>query len=645
MSTLTPEALLEIHKGYADEFTSLASSGLLAAFAQLANSGMFDYTPTAISINMPTFGRPNTNIDTPLPPDSPEMPELGPLKNLTELPNIDPGPVPNVPSSLTNIPAYNAPAVPSTSPPTLGVSPPLMPAAPNMPAPPTYIPIGVLQLPYPNITLPEAPVITMPAFEGKRPADITVPDPETMVSIYKAELAANRVAIPQYVRDNADILLAKYAPEYHTIRAQINSLIIGYTNPTTGGGAGIPAHIETAIMTRARGRNAEETLAALDAATSQLGKAGYSMPPLSLQGVIRDVTAKLGDANVRASTDVAIKNLEMEQKHMEFMVKLGADFEMKVLETLTNWLELALKMDQQALAVAKEILAAYLGAYNLQVMVYKALWEGYATDAAVYKTRIEAVEAQIRVYEAALKAELAKLEINKQTVEILTACVNMNKVLAETYKAQIEAAMAPLEIAKLQNQIYETQVRAYAAEVQAYEAMWKAYTAQVEGELGQYKAYTAQAEVYTAQMRGYTARVESLNAQLNAKVEYNKGIGQHNNVVLEEFSKKSDVQLKIFERNISAYDVESKVAIQQTNIELEYWRTTSNLIFQEFNVATQQVFEYAREQMNLFRGQMEAAIQAGNGLAMAANVAGNLAGGAMTGLSTFAGNLVTSQGA
>lgn len=49
--------------------------------------------------------------------------------------------------------------------------------------------------------------------------------------------------------------------------------------------------------------------------------------------------------------------------------------------------------------------------------------------------------------------------------------------------------------------------------------------------------------------------------------------------------------------------------------------------------------------MNLFRGQMEAAIQAGNGLAMAANVAGNLAGGAMTGLSTFAGNLVTSQGA
>jgi hypothetical protein len=48
--------------------------------------------------------------------------------------------------------------------------------------------------------------------------------------------------------------------------------------------------------------------------------------------------------------------------------------------------------------------------------------------------------------------------------------------------------------------------------------------------------------------------------------------------------------------------------------------------------------------MNLFRGQMEAAINAANGLAHAAQVAGNLAGGAMQGLTAFAGILESKEG-
>ena len=79
------------------------------------------------------------------------------------------------------------------------------------------------------------------------------------------------------------------------------------------------------------------------------------------------------------------------------------------------------------------------------------------------------------------------------------------------------------------------------------------------------------------------------------------------------------------------------------DIEVEFWRTKANLIFQEYNAALNQTFEYAREQMALFRGQLEAGINAAHGLTQAANVAGNLAGSAMSGLSSFAGNIVSSQ--
>ena len=645
MANLTPEALLDLHKSYADEFTDLANSGLQSAFSALANSGMFDYTPTQIAINMPDFGRPNTNVPLPAAPDMPTMPQLGTLASLRDIPNPSGSlTAPLMPSVLANIPNYTEPAQPPSTTPALQVIAPTVPTGLNMPATPNYLPISTLTLPYTEITIPTAPVVTMPVFDGQRPSPIAPIDPELLVTKYRNEREAQRAAIPAYVRANADALVARFVPEYDALRRRINEFVIGYLDPSTGGGLGIPAHIETGILARASGRNAEEAMSAIENAAEDMGKKGWTMPPLALLATVREATVKMGDANVKASTDIATKNLELEQKMVETVLKLGGQLEEKMLDVIGQYLTLALRMDEQALNCAKEVMTAYLGAYNLQVVVYKALWDGYATDAQVYKARIEAVEQTVRVYEAQIKAELAKTEVNKQTVEVLRAMVDMNRAMADSYRIQIEAAMAPLQVAKLQNEIYALRVQAYGHEVSAYEARWRAYSAQVEGELGKFKAYSDRAKTFESQVQAFRAQIEAYTAQVSAMVEYNKGITDRNNATLKVFETQSDVQLKTFDKLITSYDVESKAAIQQTSIELEYWRTASSLIFQEFNVATQQVFEYAREQMNLFRGQMEAAIQAGNGLTMAAQVAGNLASGAMSGLSTFAGNLVTSQG-
>lgn len=644
---ISPEEILQLHKSYADEFTQLASSGLLSAFAALGQSGLFDYTPTQIAINVPQFGRPNTDIPLPALPDDPKLVDLGALLSMKEIPNLN-GNLnpPALPTSLTQVPVYDAPGQPEGGTPALTAAAPAGAVTPTMPPAPSYIPLGSLVLPYGanDIRIPTAPTLTDPVFEGRRPNDIVVPDAGFFVTQYKTDLADQRTRIPAYVRDNVDALMTQYCPEYAALRARINGIILSYTDPDTGGGAGIPAHIETAIYSRATGRNAEEAVTAIETTAKALGKRGHTLPALALQAAVKDALTKMGDANVKASTDLATKNLEMEQQQFQFVLKLGESLEEKILDVITQWSKLALEMDAQALASAKEILAAYLGAYNLQVLVYKALWDGYAVDAQVFRDKIAALDGQVRLYEAEIRAELAKTEINKDYVAVLQAIVGMNRALSEDYKVRLDVAMAPLEVVKINNSIYELRVRAFASEVQGYEARWNAYRAQVDGELGKFKAFSDLAAAYASQVAGYKAQIEGYAAQVDAIAKTNTAIAGRNQATLDVFRVRNNAVIEVFGKQIAGYTAESNVAVQQANIELEYWRTTSNLIFQEFSVVLNQTFEYAREQMNLFRGQMEAAISAANGLAHASSVAGQLAGSAMQGLTSFAGNLVTSEG-
>jgi len=638
---LDPQDILDLHKEYADEFAQLAQSGLSAAFSSLSNSGIFDYNPTQIIINWPDIGQPNRNVDLPELPKSISIDKAPVVLPTKDIPNSSFGNAPT--PHFGSVPTYNAPGKPGTTTPTLNAQEPALAPAPTMPTVPVYLSLPSLVLPYPTVTIPTAPVITTPIFDGVKPGPLALPDATTIINAYTTEQNAHRNMLPTFMRGNADALIAAYVPEYAAIRTQINGAITKYTNTTTGGGVGIPSNIEGAIFARASDRNNLEFSRAVDTAIDTIGKRGFTMPPGAMLATLRQARMAMGDAQVKSSTDIAVKNLELEQQNFQFMLKLGEQLEEKCIETITQYLSLAIQIDAQSISSAKEIVATYLGAYNLQVMVFKAMYDGYATDAQVYKAKIDALDSQVRVYEAQIKAELAKTEVNKATVDVLQAVASVNSSLAQSYKYQVDAAMAPLEVSRLQVAIYESRVRAYAAQVNAYEAQWSAYKAEVEGELGKFSAYTSAAQAYSAQVSGYAAQVNAYSAQVSAYGETNKSIGMTNESNLRAYSVGVETQIKNFDALVAAYTAQSNTAVAQTQIEIEYWRTKANLIFQEYNASLNQTFEYAREQMNLFRGQMEAAISAANGLAHAANVAGSLASGAMTGLSTFAGTLVTAE--
>ena len=649
MADLTPEDLLQIHKDYADEFAALAQSGLVGAFGALSSSGIFRFVPSQISITSPNFGTPNKNIKLPNTPRSPNEPKIGDLEKYVEVVNqgasiggggssIDTPPT----NTLGQPPQYIDPIKPQQIP-GFTVAAPTIDTTVNLPPLPAFLSLPALALPYPTVDVPAAPSLTLPVFEGVRPDALTLPDPQSMIDKYKQEQVDHRNLLPGFVQTQADALLAKYCPEYAQLRARINQVVIDYTDPVNGGGAGIPANIEGAIAARNSDRNNLEFQRALETASDTLAKKGFTIPPGAMLATLRQARMAMGDAQVRGNVEIATKNFELEQQNMQFMLKLGEALEEKVLETITQYLNLALRIDELSITSAKEITATYLGVYNLQVQVYRALWEGYQADAQVYKVKVDALEANVRLYEAEIKAELAKTEINKATVEILQVVATVNQTLANAYKAEVEAATATLEVARVRLALFESQVRAFAAQVGVYEAQWRGYEAEVNGQVGKMRGFEAQATAYVAQVNAYRAQVEAYAEKIRAIAAENQAIASKNDATLRVYATEADIAIKTYEGLTQQYVAESNAAIKQADIEVEYWRTTASLVMQEWNVAVQQMFEYAREQMNLFRGQMEAAISAGNGLAHAAQVAGSLAGSAMAGLTSFAGNLVSSE--
>ena len=91
----TPEEILQIHKSYADEFTQLATSALLAAFAKLSDSSIYRYTPAQINITSPQLGKPK-DVTGGLPrlPPNPSIPADPTLLGFQQPPNPDYGVAP-----------------------------------------------------------------------------------------------------------------------------------------------------------------------------------------------------------------------------------------------------------------------------------------------------------------------------------------------------------------------------------------------------------------------------------------------------------------------------------------------------------------------------------------------------------------------
>ena len=693
--SLTPEEVFYIHKGYADQFAGLTRSGLGSAFNALAYGGLYGYSPAKIDITFPEVGEPKEKElgeQPPTPMDPP--PEIGDQRyNLVRSPEyekiptlkvgaastagagvpplifssgvggrggnttsvsiggrptrwmgdppewVEPSPKPSTgaPENKVVTPTVNltvtSPSGKFTS--TKGV----ITATIALPTAPTYMPYPALVLPYPTLRLPTKPDIIAPTFEGVRPDTLTPIDGEALIAKYTTEQQDHRTMLPAFAQETAVAFIDAFAPEYNDIRIKINEIIANYE-----GGTGVPANIEGAIMARANDRASQEFTKAVNTAAENISKRGFTLPPGALQAVLTQSRMMMGDAIVRSSTEVATKNLELEQQNFQFMLKLGEALEEKILDVTTQYLALSIKIDEQSIASAKELVAININAYNVMVLVYKAMLDGYQTDATVLKARIDANDSLVRLFSEEIKAELAKNEINTATVALFKTMVDINAGFSAEYKAKIEAAMAPVEIIKMQLNVFESQIRGYTAEVGAYEAQWRAFASRLEASMTPLKVYEENVRVFGQEVSAFKAEIDAYSAQAQAAADTNKALAQHNTAMIESYGAEISYPIKLKDHEMTIWTTQQAKLIKDAELEIEYWRTKANMIFTEYNANLNQTFEFAREQMHLFLGRMQAGVTANQGLVQAAQVAGNLAGSAMQGLSSFAGNIVSSQG-
>jgi len=634
---LTPEQIYNLHKSYADQFSAMAMSGLQAAYAALSDSSVYTYNPPHLQITAPNFGTPKGVSNLPPLPIMQNIPAPPPMWAVREPANPDYGAAPE--KGYEKQPTFELTAKPQQGVPVWNVEAPDIDYDVQIPYAPTYLTMPSMTLL--PINIPSPPKLDVPNFVGTRPPDINPVDPNMIVNRYLQEQQSHRAMLTSFVTNNVDTFLARYAPEYAALRVRINNQLLAYTDPVNGGGAGVPATIESAIYARATTRINAEYQSAVEAASDLMAKRGWTIPGGATIGAMDEARLKMGDAMVGSATDIAVKNVELEQKQFQFMYTNAKDIETKMLEVISSWMKIALEIDAQAIESAKQIVAAYLGAYNVQVMVYKAMWDGYQAEASVYKSRIDALMAQASLYKAQVEGEMAKATANKAQADVISAIANANQSIAMAYKTTIEAQMAPLEVEKLRLQEYEARGKVFISEVQAWEAAYRGYVAEIEGETAKQKAWAEQINAYKTEVDAWKAKVDAYGSQIQATSEYNKAHTAQLEAQVRIWTTQADQQIKLYDSLLTGYKYGSDVQIKQAEIEIEYWKAQSGLIMNQWSVSLQQTTEFAREQMNLFRGQMEAAINAGNGLANTAGISGHMAGAAMTGLTSFAGNLVS----
>ena len=627
--------IFETHLAAAQEFLKTAQTNIDQGFKTFQDPAAFKYEPYEWEIaSPPIIG----GIPVPHYPSKPGFkgtPTAPKLEQFPEISNPDYGKPVDF-SGKPPDPHY--PPQPGTSPSDPTGQPP-QPTQLQFPSKPTLLPLPSTALPYPFITVPNAPVITMPVFDGQVPSPIhQISFDEYMQKLTDA-YAKYSQDIPALVFSNWILWFKSYLGE----RPLIDKLVLAVSNYMGTGGAGIPIPIEEAIVTRNTDRIVAEqrraTMNVYDAAV----KRGLLLPSGVMLAGLKEARQVSAEAIGKVATDMAIKNLELEHDHMKFMLTLGSELEKWVAGFAGDTAKIVLEANNQAIEMTKFVLTGMIEINNTIVKIYLAEWEAYKAAVEVYKAKISALEMQVRLYEAQIKAELAKVEINKAYVEMINAVANTNKAIAEVYKTMVDAESVKVEADRVRVMIFEAQVHAYVARVEAWKAQWSGYTAAIEGETAKVKAYEAQVNAFTARVNAYKAEVEGYGAKVHAQSEEIHAIGVQNETNLKSWSTQAELLLKQYVAETDAYKTEWMAVGEQMKAAAENTRIIADSLFKGYEMEMRIDTERAHEHLAEWRSALEARIQSSRGMVESAQVAGSMAASALNGITSFVGALAQSQ--
>jgi hypothetical protein len=434
-------------------------------------------------------------------------------------PSFTPAPDVVIPTLTAVAPALNIPSAPSSALPSVPAQPSLEDIA--LPTAPTYALPAV-----PTITaveLPQPPTITLPLFSSTLPID-TLVVPTNTFSWYETA----------YQSSLLDATTAK-------LLADIQN-----------GGYGIDATDEASLWDRERGRQLENTNAAVEEIFRQGASRGFPLPPGDLNVAVQRAQQDLSDKLNAVSRDIALKRADMYVENRKFTIQEARSLETVLIGYYSSRME-------RSLNAAKAVLELGIAVFNASVAKYNAQLDAYKTEAQVFESKIRAALAQVEIYRTTMEGKRLELETQKQQVEIYRAQLAGVDALIQIYKTSVEAQVQRVNVQRLKVESFRASIDAYAAQVQAKVSEAQMFEARVRGEVARVNAFEAEVRAYASQVDASKVRSETLLGNLRAQTE------------------QANAQARIYEAKIAGYRADVDKQVEFVKAQLSEFQTDATV--------------------------------------------------------------------
>lgn len=426
---------------------------------------------------------------------------------------------------------------------------------------------------------PLKPTVILPVFDAAQPV-LTAQAPTDLPGQMERAYRGASPSMVAAMEGQVDAMMAKYNPRYQPALAAIEAQLQRYLD----GGTGFSPTVENAIYERSRDKMGAEYRRVRDTAWSEAADRGFTLPGGALMSAVLQARQGAADNLARASTEIVIKQAEIEQANLQFAVTTSTNLRTTILNAAISYHGNLIQINGQALEFAKTTVGLVVEAYNTALKAYAAQLDGWKAEAAVYETRLKAAMAGIELYKAEIEALQAMVQVDVARVNVYRARLEALNSLASVYRSRIDAVVAKASMEKLKLELFQSQVQAYTARVQAKNSEWQGYSAALGGEEAKARIFGAQVQAYTAEVGGWQAKIQAQTEAVRAVALTNESRSRQYESTVRAYSavvgakgELARTRLENERQKIIAFQAKTQAAVSYATLAQTYYKTKADV--------------------------------------------------------------------
>lgn len=421
--------------------------------------------------------------------------------------------------------------------------------------------------------MPAAPVLVDPGTPSLEL--IEIPDAPTFSILPFAEDApVFNAAVPD---ETLNFVETPYASALLTrVREQVTAMIDGTYY--------LPAAVAQALWDQAVQREDQSALKLETEARDMHASRGFDEPNGVLDARLLEVKLANRGRRGELNREVYIRSEQIALENLRFAVQQGLALETTLLQAHLaveqRKFELVLKSKDVALAVFQAHVTQFnaaVQAYNARVDAYRAYLDGLRAEVDVYRAMVEAAkvrgdinEQRVRMYAEEIRAQLARAEAYRAQVEGFKAYIDAERAKIDGYRAQVDAFRGIVEAHGAEWEAYRTRIQADAEQGKLYETLARVYGSRVDvwrtkgqAKFEEQKSHLAQAEAF---LRQHDGKIRALLAQLEGSRTLISAQSAQNDAAARIYTAEAAVEQSVSDANARAFQAETERSRVRTEL-------------------------------------------------------------------------------